>query len=73
LLCHISDNEFQEAACIATKLKHYKSAVKVGEVMKNLIVNMKSETREELFKMEREGTRFSAVAYKWTSYQNWQV
>jgi hypothetical protein len=32
LLRHISDNEFQEAACIATKLKHYKSAVKVGEL-----------------------------------------
>jgi hypothetical protein len=73
LLRHVSDNEFQEAACIAAKLKHYKSAVKVGEVVKNFIVNMQSETREELFKMEREGTRFSAVAYKWTSNQNRQV
>jgi hypothetical protein len=44
------------------RLKHYKSASKVGEVVKEFIVNMKSETREELAKMEREGIRFSAVA-----------
>jgi hypothetical protein len=72
-LRQISDNEFQEAACIAMRLKHYKSASKVGEVVKNFIVNMKMETREELAKMEREGIRFSAVADEWTSNRNRQV
>lgn len=72
-LRQISDNEFQEAACIAMRLKHYKSASKVGEVVKNFIVNMKRETREELAKMEREGIRFSAVADEWTSNRNRQV
>jgi hypothetical protein len=38
----ISDNEFQEAACIAMRLKHYKSASKVGEVVKDFIAHMKS-------------------------------
>ncbi len=72
-LRQISDNEFQEAACIAMRLKHYKSASKVGEVVKNFIVNMKRETREELAKVEREGIRFSAVADEWTSNRNRQV
>ncbi len=65
--CQIFDHEFHKAACIAMKLKHYKSATK------DFIVNMKRETPEELSKMEREGTRFSAVVDKWTSNQNMQV
>jgi predicted CopG family antitoxin len=49
------------------KLKHYKSATK------DFIVNMKREIWEELSKMEREGTQFSAVVDEWTSNRNMQV
>jgi hypothetical protein len=61
LLRQIFDHQFHEAACIAMKLKHYKSATK------DFIVNMKRETQEELSKMDREGTRFLAVVDEWTS------
>jgi hypothetical protein len=67
LLRQIFDHEFHKAACIAMKLKHYKSATK------DFIVNMKRETLEELSKMEREGTRFLVVVDEWTRNRNKQV
>jgi hypothetical protein len=41
-LHQISDNEFQEVACSALKLKHFKSASKVGRVVMAFIEDMKN-------------------------------
>jgi hypothetical protein len=72
-LRQISDNEFQEVACIALKLKHFKSAAKVGRVVMAFIEDMKIDTRKELAEKERAGERFSAVVDEWTSNRNRQA
>ncbi len=71
-LRQISDNEFQEVACSALKLKLFKSASKVGCVVMAFIEDMKKDTRKELTNWEKEGVRFSAVADEWTSNCNRQ-
>jgi hypothetical protein len=69
-LRQISDNEFQEIACSALKLKHFKSAATVGKVVKEFILAMKEDTKKELASLERKGMRFSVVADEWTSKRN---
>jgi hypothetical protein len=55
------------------KLKHFKSAAKVGRVVMAFIKDMKNDTVKELAEKERAGEQFSAVVDEWTSNRNRQA
>jgi hypothetical protein len=69
-LRQLAQSEFQEAACIAMRMKHYKSHVTVGKVVKDYIKNMKEKTKEKLTEDFLAGKRFSVIADEWTSVSN---
>lgn len=66
----ISGSEFQAAACVALKLKHFKSHTTVGKVVMNYIEDMKVDTKLKLSKKFAQGERFSVIADEWTSLRN---
>jgi hypothetical protein len=66
----LAQSEFQEAACLSMRLKHYKSHSTVAENVMNYIEKMKKDTKKKLREKFMEGVRFSAIADEWTSISN---
>lgn len=69
-LRQLASSEFQEAACLAMRLKHFRSPTKIGNVVMEHIQKLKDETKEKLAKQFQAGERFSVVADEWTSIRN---
>jgi hypothetical protein len=55
-LRQLAQSEFQEAACFAMRMKHFKSHVTVGKVVMNYIKEMISDTRNRLTEKFKEGS-----------------
>lgn len=69
-LRQLAQSEFQVAACMAMRIKHFKAHSTVGKIVMDFIQKMKEETKQKLTEQFNAGERFSVIADEWTSIRN---